>query len=91
MELGWAWGGNAIFTCCIPCSATSCRSALFLFGDSFMLSPSTIQSVWTASDNPDTPPVHRQRHCWLESRLVRPDGLYVHGPVPRWLNVLAAA
>lgn len=52
MELGWAWGGNAIYLLyTLLCHQLPQRS-FFLFGDSFMLSPSTIQSVWTASDNP---------------------------------------
>lgn len=52
MKLGWQQAGEAIYLI----YSTQCHQlpqrSFFLFGDSFMLPPSTIQAAWTTSDNP---------------------------------------
>lgn len=52
MALGWSRAGEAIYLI----YSTQCHQlpqrSFFLFGDSVMLPLSTIQSVWTTSDNP---------------------------------------
>lgn len=52
MELGWSWGGNAIYLLYTLLCHQMPQRSFFLFGDSFMLAPGTIQSVWAAGDNP---------------------------------------
>lgn len=52
MKLGWQQAGEAIYLI----YSTQCHQlpqrSFFLFGDNFMLPPSTIQATWTTSDNP---------------------------------------
>lgn len=52
MEWGWTWGGHAIYLLYTLLCHQMPQRSFFLFGESYMLPLSTLQSAWTASDNP---------------------------------------